>query len=159
MTELHHLSSEDRAAVPAVEGMDPRIVRAGVDRVDVAEFGRILATGGDEFLRIVYTVGEREHCDGRVDRLAARFAAKEAVLKALGTGLRGIALCEIEVVSDPDGQPLLVLHGRARTRADALQIISMSVSLTHTTVAAEALVVALAADSSSDSPLPKEGTL
>lgn len=126
-------------------GLGERI-RVGVDRVEMADFRLILTTGGDKFLSTVYTNEERDYCDGRVDRLATRFAAKEAVSKALGTGLRGISFTEIEVVSEENGQPRLCLHGRARDRGHALGITSMSVSLTHTSVAAEAFVVALVRD-------------
>lgn len=119
-------------------------IHAGVDQVELEEFTRILATGGDEFLGTVYTDAEREHCGGRLERLAARFAAKEAATKALGTGLRGIGPREIEVESEANGRPRLRLHGRAHDRAQALGITSVSVSLTHTQTAAVAFVVALA---------------
>lgn len=119
-------------------------IHAGVDRVELEEFSRILTTGGDEFLGTVYTDGERDHCGGRLDRLAARFAAKEAAAKALGTGLRGVGPRKIEVVSETNGRPRLRLHGRAHDRAQVLGITSLSVSLTHTRTAAVAFVVALA---------------
>jgi phosphopantetheine--protein transferase-like protein len=92
-------------------------IHAGVDMVELDRFGRILAMGGEEFLATVYTAREREHCDGRLERLATRFAAKEAASKALGTGLRDIGLLEIEVVSEANGRPHLEFHGRARDRA------------------------------------------
>jgi holo-[acyl-carrier protein] synthase len=130
-------------------------IHAGVDQVELEEFGRILATGGAEFLGTVYTDSEREHCAGRLERLAVRFAAKEAATKALGTGLRGIGPSEIEVVTEANGHPRLRLHGRAHDRARALGITSMSVSLTHTQTAAVAFVVALAAPTNTtDSPMP-----
>jgi holo-[acyl-carrier protein] synthase len=134
-------------------------VYAGIDRVELIEFSRILATGGDEFLGTVYTEGERGQSGDRLERLATRFAAKEAASKALGTGLRGISPTEIEVVSADNGQPQLRLHGRARERAETLGIVSMSVSLTHTSMAAEALVVALAATVTSRSSLRKDSAL
>lgn len=134
-------------------------VRSGVDLVELAVFRRVLATGGEEFLATVYTETEREHCAGRVERLAARFAAKEAASKALGTGLRGVGPFEIEVVSEENGEPRLVLHGRARDRARLLGVISMSVSLTHAAAVAEAFVVALAAQDVTDEPVRKECTL
>jgi len=131
-------------------------IRAGVDRVELAEFSRILATAGEEFLATVYTDRERHHCCGRLERLATRFAAKEAASKAFGTGFRGIGPREIEVVSEESGQPHLQLHGRAQDRARALGIVSISVSLTHTSMTAEAFVVAIASDVTTETPLRKE---
>ena len=119
-------------------------IHAGVDQVELEEFARILTTGGDEFLGTVYTDSERDHCAGRLDRLAAWFAAKEAATKALGTGLRGVGPGEIEVMSEPNGRPRLRLHGRAGNRARSLGITSVSVSVTHTQRSAVAFVVALA---------------
>jgi holo-[acyl-carrier protein] synthase len=118
-------------------------VRAGVDRVELAEFKRVMKTGGGPFLDTVFTRRELAYCRGRLDRLAARFAAKEAATKALGTGLRGLSLAEIEVISHPSGQPELCLAGRGADRAAELGVRSISVSLTHTSHAAEAFVVAL----------------
>lgn len=134
-------------------------IHAGVDRVELEEFGRILALGGDEFLASVYTSKERAHCGGRLEKLATRFAAKEAASKALGTGLRSIGLAEIEVVTAANGQPRLELRGRAKDRAAVLGITSVSVSLTHTSVVAEAFVVALAIAPTRTDSLRKESTL
>jgi holo-[acyl-carrier protein] synthase len=120
-----------------------RLVRAGVDRVEIDAFQRVLETGGDRFMETVYTDAERGYCDGRVERYATRFAAKEATTKALGTGIRGLGLGEIEIVSRENGEPLLKLHGRALDRARALGISSISVSLTHTSEMAEAFVIAV----------------
>lgn len=119
-------------------------VRSGVDRVELTEFAHILDAAGDCFLDFVYTPDERDFCAGRIERLASRFAAKEATTKALGTGIRGLGLREIEIISLPSGQPKIVLHHRAADRACVLGITAISVSLTHTTVMAEAFVVALA---------------
>ncbi|HVB14004.1 MAG TPA: holo-ACP synthase [Candidatus Dormibacteraeota bacterium] len=137
-------------------------LNAGVDQVELEEFRRILTAGGDEFLGSVYTDEERNYCAGRLERLAVRFAAKEAATKALGTGLRGISPREIEVVSAPNGRPRLQLHGRAHSRARALGLTSMSVSLTHTRTAAVAFVVALCEPvnrTDSSLPLRKESRL
>jgi holo-[acyl-carrier protein] synthase len=134
-------------------------IHAGVDMVDLDEFRRILATGGEVFLAAVYTAQEQAHCDGRLGRLAARFAAKEAAAKTLGTGFRGIGPLDIEVVSEANGRPGLVFHGRASDRAQALGITSVSVSLSDTKTAAVAFVVAVgAAENKNDSsaPLQKE---
>jgi holo-[acyl-carrier protein] synthase len=149
-----------------VEGVEALMlgeeIHAGVDQVELEEFSRILAAGGDEFLGTVYTDGERAYCGGRLERLAARFAAKEATTKALGTGLRGIGPREIEVVSDANGRPRIRFHGRAHDRAKTLGLTSISVSLTHTRAAAVAFVVALGDlvnTTDLSSPLPKESRL
>lgn len=118
-------------------------IHAGVDQVELEEFRRILTAGGDEFLGTVFTDDERTYCAGSLERLASRFAAKEAAAKVLGTGLRGISPREIEVVSAANGRPRLQLHDRAHDRAQALGLTSMSVSLTHTATSALAFVVAL----------------
>jgi holo-[acyl-carrier protein] synthase len=117
-------------------------LRGGVDVVDLAQFRRDLGVGGKRFLRRIYTQSELAHCDGREEKLAARFAAKEAVAKALGTGIRGIGWQEIEIVSGTNGEPRVLLHGRARDRAAALGLASWSLSLTHSASVALAMVVA-----------------
>jgi holo-[acyl-carrier protein] synthase len=133
-------------------------VRSGIDRVELTEFERILKAGGTGFLGSVYTDAELACCRGRTERLAARFAAKEAATKMLGTGIRHLSLGEIEVVTSRDGQPCLELHGRARSQAERLGVSSLSVSLTHTSVAAEAIVVAIALPRSAD-PTSREETV
>ena len=125
------------------DGAVTGVVRAGVDRVELSEFRRTIDVAGNGFLERVFTPGEIAFCSGRLDRLATRFAAKEAVAKVLGTGFRDLGWREIEVQTSPHGEPHVVLHDRARRRADHLGIISISVSLTHTAVAAEAFIVAL----------------
>ena len=125
------------------DGAAASVVRAGVDRVELDEFRRSVEVAGERFVGRIFTPAEIAHCAGRVDRLATRFAAKEAVTKMLGTGKRGLSWLEIEVVTSPHGEPRLVLHDRARGRAEVLGVTSISVSLTHTAVAAEAFVVAL----------------
>jgi holo-[acyl-carrier protein] synthase len=137
-------------------GMD---VRVGVDRVELAEFKRVMETGGGTFVDSVFSERELAHCGGRLERLAARFAAKEAATKALGTGIRGLSLAEIEVVSHPSGQPELRLAGRAGDRAAELGVRSISVSLTHTSSTAEAFVVALVNSNTLDSTTDKETSL
>jgi holo-[acyl-carrier protein] synthase len=131
-------------------------VHGGVDRVELDEFRRVVNAGGAEFLGSVYTPGERDHCGDRIEKLATRFAAKEATTKVLGTGIRGISLHEIEVVTMPSGRPVLRLHDRAQLRAAAMGITSMSVSLSHTSSAAEAFVVALASQPGTHPTTPEE---
>lgn len=78
-----------------------------------------------------YQPAEIEFCAGRPDRLSSRLAGKEAVLKVLGTGIRGIALRDVEIASEPTGRPTVVLHGPASSRAAGLGLINMEVSLCH----------------------------
>jgi holo-[acyl-carrier protein] synthase len=125
------------------DGAAAGVVRAGVDRVELDEFRRTLDVAGDRFLERIYTSAEIAICAGRVNRLATRFAAKEAVAKVLGTGIRGVGWREVEVFTAAHGEPRLILHDRARGRAERLGIASIGISLTHTAVVAEAFVVAL----------------
>jgi holo-[acyl-carrier protein] synthase len=106
--------------------------------VDIAETSRIehsLARHGERFTRKVFTPAEIEYCDkfkNRAERYAARFAAKEAAFKALGTGWReGVRWLDVEVVHQPSGKPELVLTGRAREIARGLQVTRMSISISH----------------------------
>lgn len=122
----------------------------GIDRVELEAFEHLLQSSGDGFLAEVYTSDELAYCAGRIEHLAARVCAKEAALKALGTGIRGVALAEVEVVHAANGQPDLVLRERAAARAAVLHIVSLAVSMTHTKVAAEAVVVALLNTRSND---------
>src|ERR1017187_1482124 len=118
-------------------------LKVGIDRVEIGTFAQLLASSGEEFLSEVYRSDEITYCSGRIEHLAARFCAKEATLKVLGTGIRGIALSEVEVIHGANGQPDISLIGRASDRASALQVVSLAVSMTHTKIAAEAVVVAL----------------
>ena len=117
----------------------------GIDLIQTSRLARALERHGDRFERRVFTEGELEQCRGRRDRtlaLAARFAAKEACLKALGTGwAEGLSFRQIEVVRSAGGKPELRLHGAARERARAAGVRSILVSLTHQDEAAAALVV------------------
>lgn len=119
------------------------LVAAGADIIEIARIQRVLDDFGERFLRKVYTERERERYRGRVSELAARFAAKEATSKALGTGIRGIRWKEMEILSNRRGKPVLVLHGGAAQRAAQLGLVSFDVSLTHSRTDAMAFVVAL----------------
>ena len=92
---------------------------------------RVLEKHNSRFLRRVYTPEEVAFCRGRVPELAARFAAKEAVMKALGTGIRGVGWRDIEILPDRRGKPLVYLYGRAKARAEAIGLHALDVSLTH----------------------------
>jgi len=97
---------------------------------------------GERFLRRVYSDAELAYCRGRIPELAARFAAKEAVSKALGTGMKGVSWVEMEVLGDRRGKPYVTLYGRALARAKELGLSEWAISLSHTDNAAIALVVA-----------------
>lgn len=120
----------------------------GVDLVDVASI-RTRFGGRAAMLAEVFTTGELDYCRSRRRswmHLAARFAAKEAALKALGSGLAGgMTWRDIEIVSDEAGTPHLVFHGAAATRLRAQKLDAASVSLAHTRTQAIAVVVLLPA--------------
>jgi holo-[acyl-carrier protein] synthase len=121
----------------------------GVDLCEVDRMRRTLArTPG--FADRVYTEAERDYCRRRRDpaeRFAARFAAKEAVLKALGAGIGSCSLRDIEVVRAESGAPSLVLHGRAAALAADRGVTAWHLSLTHTATLAEAIAIATTAAS------------
>jgi len=130
-------------------------VAVGVDIIEIARIRRTVADFGDRFLQRVYTARERERYGSRISELAARFAAKEATSKALGTGIRGIRWREMEVLANRRGKPVLFLHGSAASRAAQLGLVTFDVSLTHSRTDAMAFVVGMkhvgAVDVSSDS--------
>ena len=113
----------------------------GIDMLAIPRLRRVLEKHNSRFLRRVYTPEEVAFCRGRVPELAARFAAKEAVMKALGTGIRGVAWREIEILPDRRGKPLIYLYGRAQQRADKIGLRALDVSLTHERDFAVAAVV------------------
>ena len=103
----------------------------GVDLIEIDRIEATLARHGERFLHKVFTETELADCEGDVRRLAARWAAKEAVAKALGTGIGEASWREIEIVRGPRGQPALVLHGRAREISDAAGAGGWAISLSH----------------------------
>jgi holo-[acyl-carrier protein] synthase len=103
----------------------------GVDVVSIPRWARRLELGGDALLHRIYTEAELRVAAGRMDRLATRLAAKEAVLKALGTGIRGIALRDVEVRVDRQGKPTIKLGDPAARRASQLGLDGIAVSLCH----------------------------
>jgi holo-[acyl-carrier protein] synthase len=114
--------------------------------VEVQRIERAVARWGDAFIRRVYTSAEIERVAATVvrgPRLAARFAAKEAVMKALGVGWRSLAWREIEITNDPQGRPIVHLHGAARRIADNRGISTVLVALSHTHDHAVANAIAL----------------
>ncbi len=117
-------------------------LQVGVDLVEISRIEAVLRRHGQRFLDRIYTPSEQARARGRPAELAVRFAAKEAAMKALGTGRIGVGWREVEVLSDPRGRPLLRLHGRAAARAAALGLESFAVSLSHERTMAIAMVVA-----------------
>src|SRR5574341_1231623 len=115
----------------------------GVDLVEIERFQAAIQRHGERFLRRVFTHQELGEVGHNVASLAARFAAKEAVSKALGTGIGPIAWREIEVLHGEARQPMLHLHGAAAKRAETLGLTSWSLSLSHTQTHAIAMVVAM----------------
>ncbi|HEY2574186.1 MAG TPA: holo-ACP synthase [Verrucomicrobiaceae bacterium] len=122
------------------------LIAHGIDLVEVSRVRGLLEKSGDRFKERVYTADESSYCDSCASpamHYAARFAAKEAVAKALGTGLAdGVIWTEIEVCRDEKGVPSIALHGAAAERARAMGICVWRISLTHTSELAGASVVA-----------------
>ena len=121
------------------------IVGTGVDIAEVARIAAAVERFGDRFLKRVFTAGEIAYCLSKVnrhERLAARFAAKEAAMKAIGTGLRrGVTWQDVEVVRMPGPRPQLRLSGQAAEFANRLGCKRMHLSLSHTTEQAIAHVI------------------
>jgi holo-[acyl-carrier protein] synthase len=123
------------------------IIAHGIDLVDFPRIEEMVKQHGERFLNKVFTVAEQAYADAKRDgteKLAGRFAAKEAVLKLMGTGWRGkIAWTDIEVINNSAGQPEVTLTGEVKKIADKLGIKHISISITHTANFAIASAVAL----------------
>jgi holo-[acyl-carrier protein] synthase len=118
-------------------------MECGVDLIEIERIESAIVRWGERFLHRVWTDRELAYCQGRLPQLAVRYAGKEAVSKALGTGIRdSIVWHEIEMLPDGSGKPVLFLHGAAKERADQLGLTTWAVSLTHTHTMACAMVVA-----------------
>ncbi len=119
----------------------------GLDLTEVSRVAEILERWGERFLGRVFLPGEvlrrRRHPRAFAEHVAGRFAAKEAAMKALGTGFRGVAFKEILVGREGSGKPTLEFRGRALARARALHVRAAEVSITHTGTMAAAVVVLL----------------
>ncbi len=121
------------------------IVGMGVDIIEVPRVRSAIERFGDRFLKRLFTPAEIRYCESKAnkyERFAARFAAKEAALKAIGTGLsRGISWQDVEVVREPSGKPTLAFTGKAGEFAARLHVHHASVSLSHTEQVAFAQVI------------------
>lgn len=118
------------------------MIRTGVDILEVDRVDRAILRHGGRFFDRFYTARELIDCGGHTPALAARLAAKEAVAKALGTGIGEVGWKEIEVVHGARREPRLVLHGNARRAAAALGLSEWAISLSHTHEHAMAVAVA-----------------
>jgi len=120
------------------------IVGIGTDIIEVERIQKLLDKD-TAFIEKIFTLAERAYCESkkhRAESYAARFAAKEAVFKALGTGWRGeMAFSEIEVVNDALGKPAIKMYGKVKEQAEALGIKNMQLSLSHIKAFAQAFVV------------------
>ncbi len=121
------------------------IVGSGIDIVEVGRIRESVERFGQRFLNRIFTSSEQAYCLRKrrsAESFAARFAAKEAGAKALGTGIsQGVNWLEIEVIREPGGRPGLLLHGRAAEIAAAMGVARLALSLTHTGDLAMASVV------------------
>jgi holo-[acyl-carrier protein] synthase len=124
------------------------VVAHGIDLVDCKRLAEAIGRHGERFLNRIYTKNELAYCRGRkreLEHLAGRFAAKEAVLKLLGTGWKdGIAWTDIEVVNTPSGKPVVKLTGQCRLIADQQGLSSILISISHIDTHAIASAIASA---------------
>ena len=122
------------------------ILGTGVDIVETSRIADLMGNHPERFLERCFTAGEQQDSQStkrQMEHLAARFAAKEAALKALGTGwAQGIGWTDIEVIKEDSGKPTLNITGRAKEIADAMGITSWHLSLTHISTHAVASVIA-----------------
>jgi holo-[acyl-carrier protein] synthase len=121
------------------------IVGTGIDVTEVPRVAQSIERFGERFLRRIFTDEERRYCESkanRVERYAARFAAKEAAMKALGTGWsRGVRWCDIEVFRQPGSRPTIRFHGKAAEFVARLGSKNVALSLSHTSEQAIAIVI------------------
>jgi holo-[acyl-carrier protein] synthase len=123
------------------------IVAHGIDLVDCPRIEAMIERHGERFIQRVFTAAEQAYAEAnknKIEKLAGRFAAKEAILKLVGTGWRGkIAWTDIEIINNSSGQPEVTLGGEVEKIADKLGIKHISISITHTANFAIASAVAL----------------
>ncbi len=115
----------------------------GIDLIEIDRIQTVIARHGQRYLQRIFTPLELEESAGRVESLAARFAAKEATAKALGCGIGEVGWQEIEIQRGESQRPILVLTGKAAERAEKLGLATWSVSLSHSQTYAVAMVVAI----------------
>jgi holo-[acyl-carrier protein] synthase len=116
---------------------------SGIDLIEIERVREAIERHGDKFIARIFTEYEQKECKGRIPSLAARFAAKEAVAKALGTGIGDVSWLDIEIRGDENNAPRVYLYGMADAKAKEKGLSNWSVSLTHTESQAMALVVVM----------------
>ncbi len=121
-------------------------IAVGIDIIEVDRVRKVFAHHGERFLKRVFTEIEIQQCRGRVEKLAGRFAAKEAISKALGTGLHGVGWREMEVIHLRSGRPSVRLHGNAKRRAEALGLSAFDVSMADLAQLSIAIAIAVQTD-------------
>jgi holo-[acyl-carrier protein] synthase len=123
--------------------IDKTMIRTGVDLIEVERIDRAILRHGDRFFERFFTARELVETFGHTPALAARFSAKEAVAKALGTGIGDVGWKDIEITKGKSKEPILVLHGPAKAIADELGLVHWTISLSHTHEHAVAIAVAM----------------
>ncbi len=118
-------------------------LRTGIDLIEIVRLQEALEKHGDHFRHRVFTDRELAEVGDRIDSLAARWAAKEAVAKAFGTGIGKVQFKDIEILRGPNREPVLILHGFAKELSEKEGLNNWSVSLSHTAVYAVAMAVAI----------------
>ncbi len=121
-------------------------IAVGIDIIEVGRVQRAFERHGDRFLQRVFTERELQQCRGKATRWAGRFAAKEAISKALGTGLHGVSWREMEIVQLRSGRPTVRLHGKAKQRAELLGLSAFDVSIADLAEFSIAVAVAVQAN-------------
>ncbi len=119
------------------------ILRTGVDLIEIDRVQEVVRRHGSRYLDRIYTRPEQDQSRQNTQSLAGRFAAKEAVAKALGTGIGDVGWLEIEILGDEQNAPTLALSGAAKKRADDLGLVEWSVSISHSMTHAVAFAVAI----------------
>ena len=118
------------------------IICTGIDIIEIDRIQNVLSQYGNRFLNKIFTPDEIQYCRGRSPNLAGRFAAKEATMKALKTGARGVSWKDIEVIKASNGAPSIKLYNRALARSESLGVSSLSISFSHSRDYAVASVIA-----------------
>lgn len=132
----------------------------GIDLIDLSDFGRTLKRSGERFIQRIYTKAEIDYCRSQPhpsQSFAARFAAKEAAMKALGiAGEEGLSWKDFEVIISASGQPAMVLHAHAAARSNALRVQKLRISLSHSLSAAGAVAIAESSRTAKKKSLPSK---